>query len=301
MTLEQLLSSGKKVITAEITPPHGTDVSHFLECADILKNYVTAFNITDNQRALMRMSGLACASMLVQKGLDPIYQVTCRDRNLLALQSDLLGASGLGVSNVLALTGDPVGAGDTPDAKAVFQFESVGLLNLISKMNAGTDVMGKELKGKPKIFPGAVVNPGARDTAPQIRRMEKKLKAGAKFFQTQAIFTRGQMEDFMGKVSGFGTKIIAGVLLVRSLKSAQFLQDKVPGIFVPDELFKTLSESENQERAGIEYAAKLVRDYMEICDGVHLMAIRAEDKLIDVLNAAGFGDHTQKLKGIANG
>jgi len=287
MTFREILESGQKVITAEVTPPHGVDLSHFLNTAELLKPHVHAFNITDNQRALMRMSGLACAAILIRHGMEPIWQLTCRDRNLLALQSDLLGASALGVKNVLALTGDPVGAGNTPNAKGVFQFEAVGLLNLISKLNNGADVDDKALTGATNLLAGAVVNPGARAVDPQIKRLEKKLKSGAKFFQTQAVFSVGQMEDFMSKVRPTGAKIIAGVLLVRSLKTAQFLQDKVPGIFVPEELFKKLSDAKNPEEAGIDFAAGLVKSYMEICDGVHLMAIKSEEKIVDVLSRAG--------------
>src|SRR3954464_11979766 len=154
MSFEELLQGGTKIITAEVTPPHGTDVAHFMTTARLLAPHVHAFNITDNQRALMRMSGLACASMLRQEGMDPIYQVTCRDRNVLALQSDLLGASALGIKNVLALTGDPVTAGDTPDAKGVFQFEAVGLLNLIKKLNDGVDLNDKPLNKSLGIFAG---------------------------------------------------------------------------------------------------------------------------------------------------
>jgi methylenetetrahydrofolate reductase (NADPH) len=289
MTLKELLDSNQKVITAEVTPPHGTDVGHFLATARMLRPYVHCFNITDNQRALMRMSGLACASLLVREGMNPIFQMTCRDRNVLAMQSDLLGASALGVKNVLALTGDPVGAGDTPDAKGVFQFEAVGLLNLIKKLNDGVDVIGKPLQGSLNIFAGAVVNPGGRAMDPQIRRLEKKMKAGASFFQTQAVFSVATMDEFMKKVRPTGAKIIAGVLLVRTLKTAKFLQEKVPGIFVPDELFSCLEKAENPEEAGIDYAAKLVKDYLQICDGVHLMAIRSEEKLVDVLSRAGRG------------
>jgi methylenetetrahydrofolate reductase (NADPH) len=290
MTFKEVLTSGKKVITAEVTPPHGTDTAHFLKTARLLAPHVHAFNITDNQRALMRMSGLACAAMLVREGFDPIYQVTCRDRNVLALQSDLLGASALGIKNVLALTGDPVSAGDTAEAKGVFQFEAVGLLNLIKKMQDGTDVIGKPLEGNLNVFAGAVVNPGGRAVEPQIRRLEKKLKAGAQFFQTQAVFSRAQMEDFMTKVRPTGAKIIAGVLLVRTLKTARFLQEKVPGIFVPDEMFKMFEGAatpEAAEEAGLNFAAQLVRDYAGLCDGVHLMAIRSEEKLIEVLARAG--------------
>ena len=287
MTFAEILKSGKKVITAEVTPPHGTDINHFMNTAEILKPYVHAFNITDNQRALMRMSGLACAGLLVRRGLEPIWQLTCRDRNLLALQSDILGANALGVKNVLALTGDPVGAGETAGAKGVFQFEAVGLLNLLQKLNNGNDVNDKPLAGASNLFAGAVVNPGARAVDLQIKRLEKKQKAGAQFFQTQAIFSRQQMDDFMIKVRPTGAKIIAGVLLVRSLKTAMFLKNKVPGISVPDELLNTMEKSNNPEEEGIDFAAGLVKHYMQICDGVHLMAIRSEEKLVNVLSRAG--------------
>lgn len=289
MTLKDVLESKRKVITAEVTPPHGTDTQHFIETARLLKPYIHAVNITDNQRALMRMSNLACAAMLIKEGMDPIYQLTCRDRNVLALQSDLLGASALGIRNVLALTGDPVAAGDTPEAKGVFQFESVGLLNLIAKLNRGEDLGGKTLKGSLNLFAGAVVNPGARSIDPQIRRLEKKIKAGAQFFQTQAVFSVKQMEDFVDKVRPLGAKVIAGVLLVRSLKTAKFLQDKVPGIFVPDELFDRLSKASDPEEEGTLFASELVKQYMELCDGVHLMAIRCEEKIVDVLKRSGYG------------
>lgn len=289
LSLKDVLSSGQKVITAEVTPPHGTDTTHFLSTAKLLSPYVHSFNITDNQRALMRMSGLACASLLIREGLNPIFQITCRDRNILALQSDLLGAAALGVRDVLALTGDPVGAGDTPEAKGVFQFEATGLLNLIAKMNSGVDVIGKPLNGSLGIHAGAVVNPGGRSMDPQIKRLEKKMKAGAQFFQTQAVFSVQTMQEFMEKVRPTGAKIIAGVLLVRTLKTAKFLQEKVPGIFVPEELFSKLEKAEDPAEAGIDFAAGLVKEYLQICDGVHLMAIRSEEKLIDVLTRAGQG------------
>ncbi|MDZ4676096.1 MAG: methylenetetrahydrofolate reductase [Oligoflexia bacterium] len=289
MTFQEALLAGKKVITAEVTPPHGTDLEHFYKSARLFKPYVHALNVTDNQRALMRMSGLACSALLVREGIEPIYQLTCRDRNILGLQSDILGAKGLGIKNILALTGDPVAAGDTPDAKGVFQVEAVGLLNLINKMNIGTDLNGKELKGKLGLFPGAVVNPGGRAMEPQIRRMEKKIKAGAQFFQTQIVYNRTLMEEFMKKVRPFGTKVLAGILLVRSIKTAQFLHDKVPGIFVPDELFKRLSDAKDPSEEGIKFASELVRDYLDMCDGVHLIAIKNEELIIEVLNRAGIG------------
>lgn len=287
MNFQEALAAGHKVITAEVTPPHGTDTTAFLDAARLFKPHVHALNVTDNQRALMRMSGLACSALLAQNGIDPIFQLTCRDRNILALQSDLLGARALGIRNVLALTGDPVSAGDTPDAKGVFQVEAVGLLKLIDKMNKGEDLIGKPLSGGLGLFPGAAVNPGGKGMEAQLRRMEKKMKAGASFFQTQIVFERHHMEEFMKKARPMGAKIIAGILLVKSLKSAQFLQDKVPGIFVPDDLFKHLEAAPNQEEAGIQYAADLTRDYFDMCDGVHLITIRGEEKLVEVIQRAG--------------
>lgn len=287
MSLELKLESGKKVITAEVTPPHGTDLTGFLNHARILWPHVDALNVTDNQRALMRMSGLACCARLVQEGMEPIFQLTCRDRNILALQSDLLGAQALGIKNILALTGDPVSAGDTPEAKGVFQVETVGLLNLIKKMKMSEAYNSKKLDGGLGLFPGAAVNPGGRAMDPQIKRMEKKMAAGARFFQTQVVFDRSQMETFMSRVRPTGAKIIAGVLLVRSLKTAHFLNTKVPGIFVPDEFIRRLEAATNQEEEGIKLAAELARDYFSICDGVHLIAIKGEEKLIEVMNAAG--------------
>lgn len=286
-TLQSRLEAGQKVITAEVTPPHGIDLSHFMKTAHVLKDHVNALNVTDNQRALMRMSGLACCARLAADGIEPIFQLTCRDRNILALQSDLLGAQALGIKNILALTGDPVSAGDTPEAKGVFQVEAVGLLNLIKKMQNGESVNGKKLEGNLGLFAGAAVNPGGRSMEPQIKRLEKKMNAGAKFFQTQIVFDRTHMEEFMKRVRPMSAKIIAGILLVKSLKTAHFLNDKVPGIFVPDELFRHLESAKDQEQAGLEYTAALARDYYHMCDGVHLIAIKAEEKLIDVIKLAG--------------
>ncbi len=285
--LKAKLAAGEKVITAEITPPHGTNIEHFMQMAHVLKPHVDAMNVTDNQRALMRMSGLACCARLAADGIEPIFQLTCRDRNILGLQSELLGAQALGLKNVLALTGDPVSAGDTPEAKGVFQMEAVGLLNLISKMRSAEAFNSKALDGGLDLFAGAAVNPGGKNVDIQVRRLEKKMKAGAEFFQTQIVFDRSQMESFMTRVRPMGAKIIAGILLVRSLKTAHFLHDKVPGIFVPDELFKRLENASDQEAAGMEYTAELARDYYGMCDGVHLIAIKAEEKLIDIIEMAG--------------
>jgi methylenetetrahydrofolate reductase (NADPH) len=239
----------------------------------------------------MRMSGLACSALLEQNNIEAIYQLTCRDRNLLALQSDLLGAKAFGIKNILTLTGDPVSAGDNPHAKGVFQMEAVGLLNLISKMNQGLSSNDKKLDGDLGLFPGAAVNPGHSLAAmeAQLKRMEKKMTAGAQFFQTQIIFDRDQMETFMKRARPMGAKVIAGVLLVTSLKTAHFLNNKVPGIFVPEEMLKNFESAKDQEKMGIELASKLARDYFDICDGVHLISIKKEELIIEIIREAGFG------------
>lgn len=283
MTFREKLELGRKVITAEITPPHGTDLAHFHRIGQLLKPHFDALNVTDNQRALMRMSNLATAATLVRMEIEPIYQLTCRDRNSLALQSDLMGAQALGIPNVLCLTGDPVRAGHFADAKGVFEVESVGLLRLIKSLQDGKDSAGKPLEAPLQIFQGAVVNPSVASPATQIRRMEKKIEAGARFFQTQAVFTMAVMEPFMKQIEHLKVPVIAGVLLVRSLKTAKFLQDKVPGVFVPQELFDALEGAADQTAAGIQYAQKLSRDLLSVCQGVHLMAVKNEEALVDVV------------------
>ena len=283
MTFREKLTAGRQVITFEITPPHGPDVAHFRETALKLKPYFDAANVTDNQRALMRMSNLATASLLVQMGLEPIYQLTCRDRNSLALQADLLGAQALGIPNVLCLTGDPVKAGHFTEAKPVFEFESVGMLNMIRGLKEGKDSSGRALDQPLTLFTGAVVNPSVANPAAQIRRMEKKIEAGAQFFQTQAIFSAETLESFMKQIAHLKVPVIAGLLVVRSLKSARFLHDKVPGVFVPDALFQRLEQATDQAQAGIDYAIELSQQFLGLCQGVHLMSIKNEECLAEIV------------------
>jgi methylenetetrahydrofolate reductase (NADPH) len=291
MTFKEKLLSGKKVITAEITPPHGADASHFRAMARELQPVFDALNVTDNQRALMRMSNLATAGILVQEGVEPIYQLTCRDRNSIALQSDLLGAQALGINNVLCLTGDPVRAGHF-EAKSVFEVESVGLLRLLEGLSKGKDSAGKDLDSPSKLFPGGVVNPSAKRLDGQIKRMEKKIEAGAQFFQTQAVFSAKLFEDYVKQSSHLKVPTIAGVLVVQSLKTARFLQSKVPGVFVPDEMFDFLEKAKDPKQAGIEYAANLSRELLGMCQGVHLMAIRNESVVIDVVEHGSLRKYT---------
>ncbi|MBN1114355.1 MAG: methylenetetrahydrofolate reductase [Oligoflexia bacterium] len=280
--LTRSLKEGKKVITVELGPPKGTDYSDFIKNARAVGEYATAFNVTDNQRAVMRMSPLMASALLLREGLEPVYQITCRDRNRLAIQSDLLGASAAGVRNVLALTGDHVISGDYPQAKPVFDLDSVQLLYTISRLNEGEDLSGKKLKGPTTLYPGAVVNPSAGNVEIHIWRMKQKIRMGAGFFQTQVLFDTDVLEGFIKSVRDLNTKIIAGVILVKSARMAKFLNENVPGLFVPDWVIKELESTSVPIEAGIRIAAQLVKDFREIADGVHVMAIHEEYRLPDI-------------------
>ncbi|MFH1223786.1 MAG: methylenetetrahydrofolate reductase [Pseudomonadota bacterium] len=280
--LSESLLSGKKVITAEMCPPKGTDFSDFIKNAAAIKEYVTAYNVTDNQRSVMRVTPLVASKMLLDNGMEPIYQMTCRDRNRLAIQSDLLGASAFGVENVLALTGDHVMSGDYKPAKPVFDLDAVQLLYTMGVLSSGIDLAGKKLKGTPKFFPGAAVNPTASNVEIHIWRMKEKVRMGAKFFQTQVVFDKNILRSFMNDVRDVGAKIIAGVILVKSVKMAKFLNENVPGLSVPSWVIKELEGTKNEAEAGARIAGHLIKEFLEIADGVHVMAIHEEQRLPEV-------------------
>jgi len=290
MSLQPVLESGKFVVTAEVGPLKGTDITEVEEVASLLKGKVDAANVTDQQSSVMRLGSLAVSHLLKQRGLDPIFQVTCRDRNRLALQSDLLSAWVLGIENVLAITGDVPALGDHPQAKSVYDLDSVQLLWVIRKLNEGYDMVENELKGKTNFFPGAVVNPGA-DTEPafelQLIKMEKKINQGAKFFQTQAIYDVDAFAKFMKRVEGFNTPVLAGIIPLKSAGMARYMNKNVAGVLVPDELIEKMAETEDKTQTGIEVAANLIKELKGMCSGVHIMAIGWEKKVPAILDAAG--------------
>ena len=287
MNLREALASDEFVVTSEVGPPKGIDVSHMLETAEALRGRVHALNVTDNQAAVMRLSTLAACVHLKNAGHDPVLQVTCRDRNRLAIQSDLLGAASLGITNVLALTGDHVIVGDHPQAKPVFDLESVQLLEVLAKLDGGTDMMGNDLAGAPDFLPGAVVTPDAVPIRPQLAKFEKKVRAGARYFQTQAVYDPESFASFMKYARPFGAKILAGVVVLRSAGMARFMNKSIPGIQVPKDLVDELDAADDPQAAGIAIAGRFVRDVRDVCDGVHLMAIGAEHLVPDILDAAG--------------
>jgi len=290
MSLQPLFEAGKFVITTEVGPPKGTDITEMEEAAEVLRGRVDAANVTDQQSSVMRLGSLPVCHMLKDKGLDPVFQITCRDRNRLALQSDLLSAWVLGVENVLAITGDLPALGDHPQAKPVYDLDSVQLLEVIGKLNEGHDMAGNELKGKTNLFPGAVVNPGANTEAAlelQIIKMEKKIKAGARFFQTQAIYDPESFAGFMKRVEGFKVPVLAGVIPLKSAGMARFMNKNVAGVFVPEDLIERMADAEDRVQTGIAIAAELVKHLKDMCQGVHIMAIGWEKKVPLVLDAAG--------------
>jgi 5,10-methylenetetrahydrofolate reductase len=290
MSLQPLFEAGKFVVTAEVGPLKGTDVSEIKEIAELLRGRVDATNVTDQQSSVMRLGSLAVCHLLKEKGLDPVFQITCRDRNRLALQSDLLSAYVLGIENVLAITGDLPVLGDHPQAKPVYDLDSVQLLWVIKRLNEGYDMAGNELKGKPNFFSGAVVNPGANTEAAfelQLIKMEKKIKAGARFFQTQAIYDPDAFARFVKRAEGFKVPILAGIIPLKSVGMARFMNKNVAGVFVPEELIEKMAAAEDKAKTGIEIAANIIKELKGMCQGVHIMAIGWEKKVPAVLDAAG--------------
>ncbi len=290
MSLQSQLEVGEFVITAEVGPLKGTDITEIMEVAELLRGRVDVVNVTDQQSSVMRLGSLAVCHLLKEKGLDPVFQMTCRDRNRLALQSDLLSAHVLGIENVLALTGDLPALGDQPQAKPVYDLDSVQLLWVIQRLNEGYDMVGNELKGKTNFFVGAVVTPEADTEAKrelQLIKMEKKIATGARFFQTQAVYDVDSFAKFMKRVERFNVPILAGVIPLKSAGMARFMNKNVAGVSVPEELIDKMVKAEDRTAAGIEIAANLIRELKDICHGVHIMAIGWEKKVPAILGAAG--------------
>lgn len=285
--LQKELEAGRFVITAEICPPRGTDTAAFVEKARLLKDKITSANVTDNQRAVMRLSSLACSALLLKEGVEPVFQMTCRDRNRLAIQSDILGAWVLGVRNILALTGDHVSFGDHREAKAVYDLDSVQLVEAISALNAGRNMKGTELRGKTGFFTGAVVAPEANPWEPEEMKFEKKVDAGARFFQTQAIFDMDKFKRFFEGSVKFNVKVLGGILLLKSANMANFLNKNVPGVHVPPSVIDELTGAKDQLEAGIKIAARQVRELKKFCHGAHIMAIGQEESVARIIEEAG--------------
>ena len=291
MRITELFDNGEFVVTAEVGPPKGIHIEHLVDEAKSYLSGITAVNVTDNQSSVMRMGSLPTCVALKNAGLTPIFQVTCRDRNRIGLQSDLLGAAMLGIDNILCLTGDHTTLGDHPGAKPVFDLDSVSLLHTVSQLEKGVDLGGNPLVGEPpKFAKGAVVSPCSDSVDAQLAKMERKVMAGADYFQTQAVFEPEKFIRFMEQAKQFGKPVQLGVIIPKSAGMAKFMNNNVAGIHVPQEMIDALAADKERAKAGItgvEIAAKIIRECRPYCQGVHIMALGWESKVPDLLKLAG--------------
>ena len=295
-TLKEAYESGEFILTAECVPPKGADISTFCDHARRLLGRVHAVNVNDNPAATMHASPLALSQVLREMGHDPICQITGRDRNRLAIQSDLLGLQILGIRNVLCLTGDDIAVGDQKEGKGVFDLESVDIIQAVVGLNEGKDLAGRPVQGATALFPGAAVSPEEDPLEPGLIQFKRKVEAGARFFQTQAVFRPDRFDRFMEHARKLNVKIVAGILLLRSLKMAQYVTEHIPGIRVPERFLQKLARAgkEGEREAGIEIALGLIETIGRTCDGLHLMAIGAEEQIPLLLERAGLAPSKER-------
>ena len=285
--LRTALGGGGFVVTSELTPPKGTSLESLLARARMLSGHVDAFNVTDSHAARMAMAPMAVSHLMLDSGVEPIMQITSRDRNRIAIQADLLGAWALGVRNIAFMGGDPPKNGDHPDAKGVFDVVSASIIRAAAGMSGGADMAGNALDGAPDFCIGAVVNPGASDLDKEIERMVEKRDAGAMFFQTQAVYDPSAFERFANRVHSLGVRILAGIIPVKSPKMAAYMNENVPGIEVPEALIRKIADSGDRAATSSEVSASIISEIRPMCSGVHVMAIGWEDKVPGILEAAG--------------
>ncbi len=285
MKLAELFQQGTFVVTGEVGPPKGASAEEVISGAKAMASAVDAVNVTDNQSAVMRLGSLAVCHLLKQEGIEPVFQLTCRDRNRIALQSDLLSAAALGVQNVLLLTGDHMVLGDHPGAKGVFDLDSVQLLAAARGLNEGHDLEGHDLEAAPDLCLGAVVNPGSDDLDAQLLKMEKKIDAGAQFFQTQAVYEADVFARFMERAGRFGVPVMVGIVPLKSARMARYMTANVAGVHVPDHMVERMAKTKKADRKKVsaEMAAELIRQVKDLCQGVHLMPLGWDDIVPDIV------------------
>lgn len=291
MKITELFQRGEFVVSAEVGPPKGIHIDHLMEEAKEYLTKVNFVNVTDNQSSVMRMGSLPTCKVLKDAGFNPIFQMTCRDRNRIGLQSDLLGAAMLGIENLLLLTGDHTKMGDHPQAKPVFDLDSVSLIHTAKMLEEGKDLAGNELVGDPPSFAkGAVVSPCSDSLDAQLLKMERKVLAGADYFQTQAVYEPDKFAEFMEKAKQFGKPVQLGIVIPKSAGMAKFLNNNIAGIHIPDEMIEELKADPEKTKAGItgvEIAARIIRECKPYCQGVHIMAMGWESKIPMLLEKAG--------------
>ncbi len=294
--LSEALASGKFTFTGEIGPPKGTNIKPAIdEAEEYLKGCCAAVNVTDIQTAVMRMSSMVPCKLLLDRGVEPVLQMVCRDRNRLALQSDLLGAAALGIENVLALTGDHIVMGDHHEAMPVYDLDSVGLVQAMSNLEKGTD-MGKTMKGEanqldgvPQFFKGCVVTPCTEEVEPQIIKLEKKVAVGAQFVQTQAVYDPAAFEAFMKKIERVKVPVLVGIVLLKNAGMAKYMNNFVPGVQVPKKIIQRLAAADKKERrkVSVQIAGELIRDMKDMCAGAHIMPLGWDKEIPRVIEATG--------------
>ncbi|KYK24023.1 5,10-methylenetetrahydrofolate reductase [Thermoplasmatales archaeon SG8-52-4] len=293
--LERVLSEGKFAITAEIGPPKGADPNKIKEKAEILRGYADAYNITDNQTAVVRLSSMGGSFLLLNLKLEPIMQMTCRDRNRIALQSDVLGAASIGVRNILFITGDHQSFGNHPDAKGVFDLDSIQLIQIIRNMrDKGIFQSGdKILSGNPEIFIGAAANPFAEPYELRVDRLEKKIEAGADFIQTQSVFNLDRFNGWMDEVRSRNLDkkihILAGITPLKSLKMTERMKFHVPGVDIPDRIYERMKKASDPKAEGYNLALELINDIKKIrgVHGLHITALFWEDVIPHLVMKSG--------------
>ncbi|MBN1807931.1 MAG: methylenetetrahydrofolate reductase [Planctomycetes bacterium] len=292
MNLRQAIGDARFAITVEVAPPKGTDVTEVLNASRMLAPHVHALNVTDNQSSVMKLSSLGFSIRLMQEGLNPVFQVTCRDRNRIGLQGDLLAAASFGIDTVLALTGDHPRMGDHPEAKPVYDIDVIGLLETIRMLNQGRDLSGNELESGPAdFFPGASVTPSPANMDAQLFKMERKVKAGARFFQTQAVFDVPVFAEFMKRARDFGVPVMAGIILLKNAGMAKFMNANIPGVTVPKGIINELKDTDKKDRRAksVEIGARIVGEVKDLVQGVHMMPLGWDKEAVAVLEQAGIG------------
>lgn len=291
MKLTHYFDNHALVLTSEVGPVKGCirDIGGpqpaFLQEAELIKDVVHAVNVTDNQSAVMRLGSLAASIRLQQMGIEPIYQLTCRDRNRIALQSDLLSACSLGIDNVLCLTGDYTSLGDHKSAKSVFDIDSVQLLNIARDLNQGRDMMGNTLGQPTDLALGAVVNPNFVPLDLQLLKMEKKIAGGAEFFQTQAVYDPAMFETFVKKSEGFGVPVQYGIVIVKSPQMGRFMNEHVSGIRVPQWIIDEMAAVDvaDRKQKAVEITLRLCREIAPMVQGIHFMPLGWSDVVREVV------------------
>jgi len=287
--LSRLFGKSRFVVTGEVGPPKGASAEEILAGARIMAPCVDAVNVTDNQSAVMRMGSLAVSHLLKKDGIEPVYQLTCRDRNRIALQSDILGAAALGIENMLLLTGDHTILGDHPSARPVFDFDSVQLIRTAKGLVGGHDLEGHELEGSPDLCLGAVVNPGSSNLETQLIKMKKKIDAGAEFFQTQAVYDPDSFARFMDRAGRLGAPVMVGIVPLKSAGMAKYMNENVAGVRVPDAMVQRMADAPKADRRKVsaEMSADLVRRMKDMCQGVHLMPLGWDELVPEIVKSAG--------------